>query len=295
MRHPCIMSRLHVGFVLVVAGAMGCSSSALVRPDDPTFARSAAKLEQTAADVEASGAPARERVLFLQAEAMYRYRFTVGSRGAAAVVAEAAGAITDFPVFQSLAGSLDLVDLRMRSADAAVQLWESFLLRYPESKLRPLALYRLGFAYRNVSATGLPRESGDEAWRDLCLRCAPPRLADAVTAARTIRWRSKETAAKWSIVPGLGQFYVDNPVGGSVRLAVALAATTAIVVPAVIGLTRSSELTWGNDWPLLVSAVSGLVVLSFDYTSSYEDAMRGVVKWNEREEAKFEDEHPDAP
>jgi len=42
-------------------------------------------------------------------------------------------------------------------------------------------------------------------------------------------------------------------------------------------------------------ATTGLVVLSIDYTDSYRDAMRGVIQWNERAEAAFEDTHPLAP
>ena len=36
------------------------------------------------------------------------------------------------------------------------------------------------------------------------------------------------------------------------------------------------------DAPLLALGLSGLIVLSVDYTTSYEDAMRGVVQWNEK-------------
>jgi hypothetical protein len=276
-------------------GSTGCARSALIRDDDVAFARASARLERTAAEVEESGAPAQERAIFLQAEAMYRYRFTPSGRGTASFAAEAAAAVTDFPVLQSLAGSLDLADLRMKSADAAAQIWESFLLRYPRSPLRPLALYRLGWAYRNVGISGLPRRSGDEAFDELARSEAPPAIVAAVPAARRVPWKSKDAASSWSLVPGLGQFYVGEPVSGAVRLAVALAAAAAIVTPAVIGATRASELTWKHDWPLLAIGVGGLIVLSFDYTSSYEDAMRGVVEWNERAEAKFDDEHPDAP
>ena len=63
----------------------------------------------------------------------------------------------------------------------------------------------------------------------------------------------------------------------------------------VIGFERRSDLTFKHDWPLLALGLGGLVVLSIDYTNSYEDAMRGVVQWNERAEAVFEDAHPDAP
>jgi hypothetical protein len=69
----------------------------------------------------------------------------------------------------------------------------------------------------------------------------------------------------------------------------------AVVVPVYVGYQRRTELTWQRDWPLLAASVGGLIVLSFDYTTSYEDAMRGAVEWNERAEASFQDAHPDAP
>ena len=281
----------------IALGTCACGTSALVRDDDATFARANARLLRTTEEVDASGAPALERALFLQAEAFYRYRFDTTGRGGAAFTAEAAAAVTDFPALQALAGSLDLADLRLRSADAAVQLWETFLRRYPGSALRPLTLYRLGWAYRSVSISGLPRDSGDAAFDDLvrCPGSAPATMTEAVSDARAVHWKSKDAAARWSLVPGLGQMYVGERGSGALSLAVALAAAAAIVTPIVIGASRSSELTWRHDWPLLASGVVGLVVLSIDYTTSYEAAMRGVVRWNEREEQKFEDSHPNAP
>lgn len=282
-------------FVVLAAPMLcGCTSSALIGNGDATFAHATERLERTAAVVERTDASANERLQFMQAEAFYRYRFRVQERGTASVAAEAAAAVTDFPVLQSLAGSLDLIDLRLRSADAAVQLWETFLHRYPQSALRPLALYRLGFAYRNVGTTGLPRDSGDEAFDELLRQAPPPALAEAATAARAIRWKSKGAATSLSLLPGLGQLYVGETASGISRLAIAVAATAAVVVPIVIAAERSSDLTWRHDWPLLVSGAAGLVVLSFDYTSSYDDAMRGVVEWNERAEATFESAHPEA-
>jgi hypothetical protein len=272
-----------------------CAPSALIAAGDPAFARANARVERTTAAVEATDAPPRERTVFLQAEALYRYRFTPPARGAASLTAEAAAALTDFPVLQSFAGSLDIASLRSRSAEAAVQVWETFLLRYPQSTLRPLALYRLGWAYRSVGVSGLPRESGDAAF-DALSRCgAPPAIASVLPEARSVRWKSKDAASYWSLLPGLGQIYVGEPASGVVRLVIALASATAIAVPLVIGLHRSSDLSWKHDWPLLVSGTAGLVVLSWDYTSSYEDAMHGVVRWNERAEDAFEDAHPDAP
>ena len=286
------------GFSLFVcfASLCGCGqSSVLIRPDDPVFKRASERLERTTAEVERSGAAPAERALFLQAESFYRYRFESPPRGRLSFLAEAAAAITDFPALQSLAGSLDILDLRLRSSDAAVQLWETFNLRYPDSPLRALALYRLGWAYRSTGASGLPRDSGDEAFAELAKLVPPPPFADLVPAAQAVSWKSKSTAASWSLVPGLGQMYVREYGSGATRLAVALAAAAAILTPIAIGLHRGSDLTLSHDWPLLGVGLAGLVVLSIDYTDSYQDAARGVVDWNERAEAAFEDAHPAAP
>jgi hypothetical protein len=55
------------------------------------------------------------------------------------------------------------------------------------------------------------------------------------------------------------------------------------------------EAEWLSYSTTTALGLGGVVILSIDYTSSYEDAMRGVVQWNERAEAAFEDAHPDAP
>jgi hypothetical protein len=279
----------------MVAATTGCTTSALIPDGDATYEHATDRLERTATTVTTSGAPAREQLAFLQAESLYRYRFSPEKRGTASVLAEAAAAATDLPILQSLSGTLDVMDLRLRSADAAVQLWETFVRRHPQSLLKPLALYRLGFAYRNTIASGFPRDSGDEAFDELARAGGPPPLLEAAAEARCVPWKSKQAAATWSLVPGLGQFYVHEYGSGVARLAVALASAAAIIVPLVIAAERGSDLAWKHDWPLLASATAGLVVLSFDYTSSYEDALRGAVQWNEREEAKFEDEHPRVP
>jgi hypothetical protein len=208
---------------------------------------------------------------------------------------EIAAAITEFPVLQSLAGSLDLLDVRLRSSDAAIQLWETLLANRPATALRPLTLYRLGWAYRTSGVSGLPRESGDDAWDALAHESPGTHLAALALEAKSVPWKSKGAAAGWSVLPGLGQYYVGEKWNGTARLAVALAALTAVVVPVWIAYDRRSDLTWSRDWPLLATSVGGLIVLSIDYTTSYEDAMRGVVEWNERAEAAFDDAHPDAP
>jgi hypothetical protein len=279
-------------FVLLLGG---CATGVLVRADDAAFARAEARLERTTGLVGALAAPAPERTLFLQAEGFYRYRFTPPPRRAISYVAEVAAAVTDFPALQSLAGSLDLLDLRLRADDAAIQLWETLLERDPTTALRSLTLYRLGWAYRTRGAAGFPRETGDEAFDALAREAPGTPLALLALDARRVVWKSKGAAAAWSIVPGLGQLYVGEKASGAARLAIALAAIAAIAIPVVVGYQRRSDLTWHRDWPLLATGLGGLIGLSIDYTSSYEDAMRGVVEWNERAERAFEDSHSDAP
>jgi hypothetical protein len=292
-----VARRLHFAVALAAAAfvpLMGCSSSVLVRGDDQTFLRAEARLEKTVARVEALAPPPGERALFMQAEGFYRYRFTP-SRGAFTYAAEITAILIELPALQSLAGSLDLLDLRLRANDASVQLWETLLALHPTTVLRPLTLYRLGWAYRNSAATGMPRESGDEAFDALAAEAKGTPLARLALEAKAVPWKSKDTAAAWSVVPGLGQFYVGEKLSGSIRLVVALAAAAAIVIPIYVGYQRRDDLTWSHDWPLLAAGLGGLFVLSADYTTAYEDAMRGVVLFNERTEAAFEDAHPDAP
>jgi len=143
--------------VMTVVCLDGCStSSVLIGADDPTFIDAQSRLTRSIKEVDEAKPSPSERGLFLQAESFYRYRFEPPSRSSKSFFAEAAAAITDFPAFQSLAGSLDLFDLRVRAPDASVQLWETLLQKYPKTPLRPLTLYRLGWAYRSVGVSGLP-------------------------------------------------------------------------------------------------------------------------------------------
>ena len=281
--------------LVALALPAACASSALIQPDDPTFARAEQRMVKTAALVEEARPAADERALFLQAEAFHQYRFTPPARSAVSYLAEVAAAATDFPAFQSLAGSLDLVDLRLRANDAAVQLWETLLAHRPQTVLRPLTLYRLGWAYRNSSAAGLPRASGDEAFDSLAAEALGTRLGALAREAKAVPAKSKGAAASWSVVPGFGQFYVGERLNGAIHLTVGLASVAAISLPLYVVYERRSNLTWHRDWPLFAISFAGLIALSIDYTASYEGAMRGVVQWNERAEAAFEDAHPDAP
>lgn len=282
-----------IGAAFVLA-ANGCASSVIVRGDDQDFLRATARLGRTQELVAATGAPADEQTRFLQAEGFYRYRFAFPERGVGAHLAQAGAVFAELPVLQALAGALDLQDLRLRSYDGAVQLWESLLAARPASKLRPLTLYRLGWAYRSGGVSGLPRESGDEAFDQLIAQSPSP-LASLAREAKSVQWKSKRLATELSLLPGAGQVYAGEKANGAVRMLVAFAAAAAVLVPIGIAYQRRNDLSWGNDWPLVATSLAGLFALSIDYTISYQDALRAVVQFNERQEKSFEDRHPDAP
>jgi hypothetical protein len=283
------------GLLAIVVALAGCASSVVIRPDDPVYAHARERLARTQTEIERLPASPDEKLRFLHAESFYRYRFVIPERSLGGQLALAAAVLVELPVFQSLSGSLDLLDLRLRSYDAATQLWESLLAERPATALRPLLLYRLGWSYRSTGVSGLPRESGDEAF-DLLIRDDPDApIAAAARAAKVVPWKSKGTATGWSLIPGLGQMYVGEYLNGTIRLGIALASAAMIVVPIVVAYQRRDDLTWGNDWPLLATGLTGLFVLSIDFTTAYQDAIRGVVQFNERAEEAFEREHPDAP
>lgn len=278
--------------VMLIGGLLNaCSAnSVLIRQDDQTFSKAQQQLQRTEKTVDEFKPEPSERSLFLQAEGFYRYRFLPSERSSAKYLAEAAAAITDFPGFQSLAGSLDLEELRFRAPDSAVQLWETLLELHPQTKLRPLTLYRLGWAYRSVGAQGLPRSSPDEAFNELIKDHPNSSLAAFAKEAKTIPWKSKETAAVRSLIPGFGQMYLGETRNGLVRLGIAVASLVAVAAPFYAA-------THGHHTSSLdvAAGLVGLIVLSFDFTSSYEDTMRGVVRWNERAESEFNFANPSAP
>ncbi len=280
----------------LVLFAFACAKKPLmISSEDQTFHRAQQRLQETTKRINEIQASDEEHTLFLQAEGLYEYRFSFPPRGFFGYLAEGAAAATDFPAFQALAGSLDLADLRIRSSDSAVHLWETLLTQYPNTPLRPLTLYRLGWAYRNTAVTGLPRKSGNEAF-DLLVKEYPDLpLTTLSKEALGVPWKSKSTATAWSFIPGAGQIYVGETLNGVVRLTIGLAALSAVVIPIVIAYQRGHELEWGNSWPLIATGFAGLIVLSINYTAAYQDAMRAVVEFNEREEDKFLKRHPDAP
>ncbi len=272
----------------------GCSYSVLIRGDDTAYRRAIEHYQRTRQRVAETLAPDDDQAMFLQAEGLYRYRFARPGRSVGSYLAQTVASAIDLPVLDSLAGALDLYSLRLRTDDGAVQLWETLLAHSPSTPLRPLALYRLGWAYRSSLASGLPGSS-DEAFDELIARHAGTPLAQLAAEAKQRPWKSQGSATAWSIVPGLGQIYAGEVGNGAVRLAVALAAMAMVVVPSAIAYERRNDLRWSRDWPLLATGIAGAIVLTSDYSSSYQDALRAVVEYNERREAEFEDHHATAP
>jgi hypothetical protein len=272
----------------------GCGRSVLIHRDDVTYRRALDCFKRTRLLVTASLAPEDDQAIFIQAEALFRYRFAPPGRSVSSYVAQITASIIDLPVLDSLAGSLDLDLLRLRTSDGAVQLWESLLARNPSTPLRPLTLYRLGWAYRNSIASDFPGTS-ENAFDEIIAKHHDSPVAPFAAEARTVAWKSQRAATAWSIVPGLGQMYVGEHGNGTIRLAIALAAMTMIIVPSVIAFERRNDLSWHHDWPLILTGVAGVTVLTSDYSSSYQDAQRAVLEFNERSEAEFETSHPTAP
>lgn len=276
-------------FVLALAA---CSHSLMIPRSDDTYRRALEHYRHTRQLVAASFAPDDDQAMFMQAESLFRYRFTP-RRSTGAVFAELAASATDLPMLEAVAGSLDLFALRLKTNDGAIQIWETMLERDPATPLRALALYRLGWAYRNHIVTGFVGSS-DVVFDALVNSYPGSELAALGAAAKQVPYKSPTTAGAWSVLPGAGQIYAGEVRNGAIRLAIAAAAATAVIVPAVIAYERN-DLDVSDDWPLLVSGIVGATVLAVDYTNSYQDALRAVLEYNERTERGFEDAHPGAP
>ena len=285
--------------VAVALAASACSaSSVLIRRDDRTYERSRQRFERTWRLVEADSAAKVEAPMFLQAEALYRYRFEPPGRSFGGYLAEGAAAALDFPAFQAIAASLDLFDLRLKANDGAIQIWEAMLDWYPQTSLRPFTLYRLGWAYRSKITAGFPHDDPNELFQKL-LRDFPtsPLAPLAAEAAATPR-KSPDSATHWSIIPGAGQIYAGETGNGLGRLGIGVVGAAMVVVPSVLAAlkaNRNEHISTGEGLAYAGVAIGGLVVLSIDYTLAYQDALRAVIQFNEREEVKFEDRHPGAP
>jgi hypothetical protein len=280
--------------VVAVLVCAGCAHSALIDRDDTDYRRAVERYAVTRRLVTESLAPDDDQDMFLMAEAMFRYRFAAPARNPAGYLAEIGASIIDVPALESLAGSLDLFSLRLKTNDGAVQLWETLLARDRDTPLAGFALYRLGWAYRKSIVAGLPRSS-DRAFDDLIAQHPASPLAPLATAAKRVRWKSPRAATAWSLIPGAGQMYAGKWGSGTIRLAIAVVAAAAVVLPAVIAYEQRDQLSWSGDWPLIVSGVIGGTVLTVDYSRAYDDALRDVIEIDDEQEAKFEAEHPDAP
>jgi hypothetical protein len=282
---------------LLAVGLLGCGGSVLVRPDDTTFARAQLRLARTAAVAATTAAPEAERTLFMQAESLYDYRFDPPARGVGNYLLQTIAVASEFAPLQAMASSAGLFELRLRVHDGAVQLWEMLLARHPQTSLRPLTLYRLGWAYRSVGVGGLPREDGDEAFAELIGQHPQSPLAALAAEARAVRHKSQDTAIALSLIPGLGQMYAGETANGAARLAAALACAAIILVPSILLYRRVSDRDGfsGNDWPYVAAPFVGIILLNVAYTTAYQDAVRAAVQFNERAEESFADRHPEAP
>ena len=261
-----------------------CSSttSVLIQHDDNAFSKAQTHLQEIKKEIEKVDPPSTEANIFMQGEGFYQYRFTPPPKSNAKYFAEAASAITDFPAFQSLAGSLDMIDLRFRASDSAVQLWETLLQEHPNTVLKPITLYELGWAYRNIGAQGFPRSS-DEVFNELIQEKPNSHWAILAKEAKKIPYKTKDEASFYSMIPGMGQIYLDETQSGLTRLGIAILGLVAVAVP-VYNASRGHHTSYAST----ALGLGGLITLSFDFTNSYENAIQGVVKWNEKAESDFQ-------
>jgi hypothetical protein len=278
---------------LLLLTCVACAPSALLRPDDASFNAAHREFARSVEAVRSApgGEPlAPDAVLWLQAESLYRYRFDVdGARPTASYVVQLAAAATDFAPFLVAASSEGMMDLRLHAYDGAAQLYEALLTRHPDSPYRPLALYRLGWAYRSTLSEGFPRDSAG-ALEQLRRDYPGSPVAALAPQVQCVPWKSHDTAALLSLIPGAGQLYVGETANGLVRLGVSLGFATLAVVP-LVSLAHERRLRW---LPILLST-AGFAGLQVSYTAAYQDVQRAVLQFNERQEATFASLHPEAP
>jgi hypothetical protein len=254
------------------------------------FASSLAALSPDSSPSWLGHPPAREEAaLFLQAEADFLYRPDIRGASALSLAGTALAAVTDFAPLGVWSASADEDGLRLLAYDGAVRLFELFLARYPDSPLAPFALYRLAWAYRGVSAPLFPRDP-DTCAREVEARFPASPFAAWAAETRKIPYKLQGTAAAWSILPGAGQIYVGKPGSGWARLAIAAACTAAALIPPAF-MIRDREL----DWPGLALSAAGFIGLQISYTLAFQDAQRGALLFNERQEDRFRRGHPGAP
>ncbi len=275
--------------VALASMCLGCATAS--RPPLAEDAKRGAADQHLAASVNRLVAPrtlAPDEVLFVQAESFYFYR-TELPRGPSlgSYLAQAGAAFTDFAALNVLAASQGALELRMRAYDGAARLYSTLTTRYPGSALRPIALYRLGWACRSTSDEDC---RSDESFHALGRDHPDSLLAERAREAVRVPSRSLGAATAWSILPGAGQIYVGEALNGTVRLSIAAAFGALTLVPIV---TMVSERKFG--WLPTALSFIGLVGLQVTYTTSYQDAQRAVLDFNERQEAVFEATHEPPP
>ncbi len=275
--------------MLAMLAVDACASSPLPTRDDLGWQRGEARLASGLAAAMPAARLAPDEILFTQAEGFFHYRYQPEPPGFGRYMAEAGAAALEFGPLSVLATSEAWSDLRLHAYDGAAQLYETLLARWPQSRLRPLALYRLGWCYRNVTAGGFPRTS-DDAFAEVEHDASGDALAPLAREARKVPWKSQDRALLLSIIPGAGQMYAGRVGNGLARLTVALALATAAVLPIVL-MARDRELSWKQT----AISIGGFVGLQVIYTDSYQTALHDVVDWNERQELEFERAHPTAP
>jgi hypothetical protein len=265
------------GLALLVA--IGCVPAPLLRADDPGLREGASLLARSC---PAESERAADRLRFLQAEAVYRARPTLEApRGAWSYGLEVMAASTGLGPLSAAASQGGPLGLRLDGYNEAALLYEAFLADFPDSSLRSLALWRLGWAYRNTTASGLPRDS-DAALRALAAEYPHAPEAAWVSEAQHAPWKSQRTLTWLALIPGLGQFYVGEPLNGSVRLAIGAGFGALALLPTLYLLRH--DFRWG---PALLATV-GVIGFEVSVSSSFEAARRSALEFNEAEEARFE-------
>lgn len=276
-------------FVAIICLATcGCAPSALIRQSDRTFDLASQRFLASAKDLDKS-ALTPDGALFLQAEAFYDYRFSLESPNSHALAAEIAASATDFAPLGFWAASLEMGQFRIQAYDGAVQLYEALLEKYPSSPWKPMVLYRLGWAYRNLSMEGFPRDP-EKSFAELSQGYPASPLAALAMEAMQVPYKTQGSATAWSILPGAGQMYIGHWGSGAIRLTLASAFAAIALVPTA-KMIQDQRLDWA---PALIS-LAGLVGLQVTYTTAYQDAKRQAIEFNEAKEAAFNLGHPDAP
>jgi hypothetical protein len=276
------------GAPIAAMALCACANSPLIRRADPQFDDAQSQLERTAERVRADAASPDEAALFLQAESFYRYRWSLRLHDSRAYALQTVAAAIDFGPFSALASTNGVGDLRLGAYDGAAQLYEAHLERFPQSRLAPLALWRLGWAYRAGQVKEFPRGT-DEVFAEL-IRRGDPQLSPLAAQARAAPWRSQDTAVGLSALPGLGQIYCGETANGVVRMVLAAGFAALFAAPLALAVRQGSL-----GWQRLAASTAGFVGLQVVYTTSYQDAQRAALEFDEREEAAFRAANPEAP